>query len=118
MISQRVRKLLDEIDEVLAEGGSGYSFNPRLSTDASDLWQVLTALRGPDSENEELKSTTTAPIRQAAFPKCGRIAIHGFGYTHGAYYGYGNTPFIWADAYTHFGQHVNVAAKVLGINAK
>lgn len=43
-----------------------------LSEDVSDdekgsLWDVLSALRGPDSESADMKDTTTAVIRQAAF---------------------------------------------------
>jgi hypothetical protein len=33
--------------------------------DAGKLWHVLTALRGPDDENKELKAATTAVIRHA-----------------------------------------------------
>lgn len=34
-----------------------------------DLWNVLVALRGPDSRDKKIKYATTAVIRQAAFPK-------------------------------------------------
>src|SRR5260370_5257383 len=32
------------------------------------LWDLFSALRGPDSENENVKLATTAIIRQKAFP--------------------------------------------------
>jgi len=35
---------------------------------SGDLWDILVALRGPDSRNRKLKYATTAVIRQAAFP--------------------------------------------------
>ena len=54
-----VREVLDVIDEFLARGDSR----------AGALWDVLTALRGPDDESkEQLKSSTTSHIRRAAFP--------------------------------------------------
>ena len=33
-----------------------------------DLWNILTALRGPDSRNRGIKYATTCVIRNAAFP--------------------------------------------------
>lgn len=36
---------------------------------SADLWDVLVALRGPDSRNRKLKNATTALIRSKAFPK-------------------------------------------------
>ena len=53
-----LRKALDQIDELLLD--------PAIS---SDLWAVLTALRGPDDEDYELKVLYTAPLRTAAFPR-------------------------------------------------
>ena len=35
---------------------------------SADLWDILVALRGPDSRNRKIKHATTAVIRQAAFP--------------------------------------------------
>jgi len=61
----RVRKLLDEIDEMLLPGDVA----------ASELWNVLTALRGPDAEFDVIKDVTTAPIRGAAFPKTCQQAL-------------------------------------------
>src|SRR6202795_2723164 len=34
----------------------------------ADLWNVLTALRGPDSRDRRLKYATTGVLRKAAFP--------------------------------------------------
>lgn len=118
MISQRVRRILDQIDEVLAEGGrtSGYSFQGPLSIDAAELWHVLTGLRGPDSENEVLKGNTTAPIRRAAFPRCAQLARKGSGFAHGAFYGY-DSKFrtTICGPIEHFEHHAIVAARALGI---
>lgn len=56
------REVLDIIDDFLAEG-------PEMA--ARRLWDVLTALRGPDDEKaDEVKSAYTARIRGAAFPRC------------------------------------------------
>jgi len=53
-----LRAALDEIQDML--DGKSYS---------GELWDVLTALRGPDSRNRKIKYATTAVIRSAAFPK-------------------------------------------------
>jgi hypothetical protein len=56
-------EIIDEIDKVLVEGGE----------DAKCLWDILTALRGPDADpdrwNEPLKKKYTAPLRGVVFPK-------------------------------------------------
>jgi len=50
-----VRETLDSIVKILK--------GPR--TEAKQLWDILTALRGPDSDNNDLKAITTASIRGA-----------------------------------------------------
>lgn len=66
---------LDLIDEML----SGLPM-----PEAKALWDILTALRGPDSdddEGEELKLRTTAILRANALPKTQRDPDnHGHGY--------------------------------------
>jgi hypothetical protein len=54
-----VRSVLKRIDEVLARDDS----------DSEALWNILTALRGPDSDEWELKAATTERIRTVALPK-------------------------------------------------
>jgi len=63
-----LREALDAIQEMLAD--SRYS---------EDLWNVLVALRGPDSRNRRLKYATTAIIRSVAFPKrpCSALSVFG-----------------------------------------
>ena len=58
MRPKTLRQALDAIQKML--DGQPYSL---------ELWNVLTALRGPDSRNKRIKYATTAVIRQAAFPK-------------------------------------------------
>ena len=53
------RSVLRDIDIVLARGTST----------SSNLWAVLTALRGPDAGPECRKLETTMPLRTIAFPK-------------------------------------------------
>lgn len=55
----KINDILDQIDEVLCEDHAA----------ARKLWSILTALRGPDDGNDELKTRTTAIIRAKAFPK-------------------------------------------------
>ena len=56
-------QMLDTIDGFLANGDQ---------TDkgpAKQLWDILTALRGPDNMDDLLKTSTTSIIRVKAFPK-------------------------------------------------
>jgi hypothetical protein len=53
-----LRGALDQIQQLLTK--QPYSAN---------LWEVLSAIRGPDSRNKRLKHATTTIIRTAAFPK-------------------------------------------------
>lgn len=68
MRPKTLRQALDTIQDML--DGQPYS---------ADLWDVLVALRGPDSRNRKLKYATTALIRSAAFPKrpCEERSIFG-----------------------------------------
>jgi hypothetical protein len=61
-IRPNVRAALDYLDGIFAKGGE----------DAQALWDVLSALRGPDvdpSEESFMKRDVTIPVRRAAFPK-------------------------------------------------
>lgn len=57
-----LEKVLNVIDEFLERDPYG-----------EQLWDILTALRGPDADNPDSepseKASTTAPIRARAFPK-------------------------------------------------
>jgi hypothetical protein len=53
-----LRDALDVLQEMLK--GKSYS---------ADLWDVIVALRGPDSRNRKVKNATTTLIRTVAFPK-------------------------------------------------
>ena len=57
-MEKELKKLLDQIDTFLAK-----------SPNAQELWDILTALRGPDSGYPDLKDATTAVIRKHALPK-------------------------------------------------
>lgn len=59
-----VRAALDAVEDVLLG----------LDTDATDLWDILSALRGPDDRRaygdpRGSKKSATVPIRRAAFPR-------------------------------------------------
>ena len=56
-VPRGLNEMLDMIDKFL-------TYNPK----ASVLWDILSALRGPDSDDMELKEQTTIHIRSAAFP--------------------------------------------------
>lgn len=63
-----LREALSQIENMLS--GKKYS---------AALWDVLVALRGPDSRNRRIKNATTTIIRSAAFPSrpCEERSIFG-----------------------------------------
>lgn len=55
-----VREALTKLEDVLIRGDK----------DASDLWDILSALRGPDvAELQGVKGVTTVVVRRTAFPR-------------------------------------------------
>jgi hypothetical protein len=64
---QKLRRILDKIDDVLAP-----AFAAPDSLLAEQLWNILSALRGPDSAHGaagQIKDATTAVLRKVSFPK-------------------------------------------------
>ena len=76
-LNAKGKALLNEIDEYLA-----------YNEGAKKLWDVLTALRGPDNENSYaangMKNATTAVIRFTALPKTARTVRSGLTYPYAA----------------------------------
>jgi len=103
-----VRQILDQIDEFLLNSNS----------DSERLWDVLSALRGPDKFSYGDKVTTTNAIRVAAFPRTanadnlGAISLPAIFWTTGY-----QEPTIDICDYEsegwHFAQHIRNAARVL-----
>lgn len=105
MIKKELREVLDTIDNILAKEDAV----------SHQLWDVLTALRGPDSANYDDKKNVTIPIRRAAFPITASTVfndIADFGEENVAYKEIDVTG---APASWHFAHHGNNAAFVLGI---
>jgi hypothetical protein len=67
-MNRTVRDILARIDAVFAAGAARHDDNGKART-ARQLWDVLSALRGPDNEHASIKYGTTAIIRAACFPK-------------------------------------------------
>jgi hypothetical protein len=85
MLDNKTRWMLDVIDTFLAEGDSA----------SRDLWDVLTALRGPDDPNPYGsdyaglgRKVRTTRVRAAAFPKVAEkaMATQEGRVFHGAYF--------------------------------
>ncbi len=95
-----LRAALDQIQEML--DGQNYSM---------DLWNILTALRGPDSRNKKLKYATTALIRSAAFPRrpCEDLSVFGDDAPHLV-----ERRRVMQDL-NHFREHVKAAFDSLGL---
>lgn len=73
-----------------------------------NLWDILSALRGPDSDNEELKERTTTVIRSKAFSnfgkECAWFAPRGV-----------KIQMNGTEDQKHFIGHIKMAANALGI---
>lgn len=65
-----MREALDAIDGFLVDD----AVEP---VEKRRLWDVLSALRGPDSRDEALKQETTVNIRRAAFPLTAQARMPG-----------------------------------------
>ena len=99
-----LRAALNQIQEML--DGKSYS---------AELWDVLTALRGPDSRDRKVKYATTAVIRQAAFPKrpCEDRSV--FGTDSAEYAERRREMFAAREGHNHFREHVADAFTALGL---
>lgn len=101
----KVREVLDIIDGVLAQD----------EEDARELWDILTALRGPDDGSVRKKDSTTVHIRAAAFPKTASSY-----FTHATMNPHNPldlTPGTQLNDW-HFDGHVRSAAVALGLISK
>jgi hypothetical protein len=116
-MQRTTREMLDQIDKFLSRGDEA----------AEELVDVLSALRGPDNGDYDLKRNTTERIRAAAFPCTthGRYSVlHKWDVNtdggqikfvssfHGKRLGWPNLSHPPAN---HFNQHAATAAKRLGI---
>ncbi len=116
-----VRDIIAQIDTIFARGSKpdndGRSYYSSDAIVARQLWDVLSALRGPDYEKSLDKNATTAVIRAALFPKTfsddRSIAIP----AHMAYDETGNAQIRsqMIESY-HFKNHAKKAFAVLGLN--
>jgi hypothetical protein len=74
-IPKTAREMLDLIDQFLVSPPIPFSgSDPFGPTEQKALWDVLSALRGPDDMKDAVKHVTTARIRKAAFPLCANKA--------------------------------------------
>lgn len=132
-IRPNVRAALDYLDQILCKE----------TDDAQDLWDILTALRGPDDDvstmkhayydpGGELKRRVTIPVRRAAFPRTTTavtaadrqinaapkyIARPTVGVRSRASFGgtFGDYPFKGEFRADHFSKHGIHAAQALGL---
>lgn len=101
----RTRDMLNQIDEFLSRSDSA----------SAELWQVLSALRGPDENMPSIKHAMTEPIRTAAFPKTAQVFLYG-GWAVPAFFAEPGTSFLHLyEGGAHFRNHAQRAAILLGI---
>jgi hypothetical protein len=113
MLNSEGKELLNDIDMYLSTNNG-----------ARDLWEVLTALRGPDGpEDEAAKRVTTAVIRHKALPRTSSKSVV---YTPKERYAETTGAVSQADQEegpairqvlrsTHFSEHARNAFAVLGL---
>lgn len=108
------REMLDAIDSFLVEAPV---------EEARSLWDVLTALRGPDNGNDAVKDETTLPIRRTAFPKMAAMSREAgdANRTGAIFFPYYSSPTGFSDVVRtsrpdgHFFYHTVQAARALGL---
>ena len=105
-----VRDALDRIEQILLDEDEETTH---------DVWDVLTALRGPDEDRYD-KTTTTAVIRGAAFPRLAKRNSRerdgfSFAYPGGWEYRISNVVHFSMSPSRHFGSHIIRAARSLGL---
>ena len=108
MTKPKVREMLDQIDTFLTTESID---------DVRELWNVLTALRGPDvASDHKSKVYATMPIRRAAFPKVVAMHAEGIRFVGAAFLG--DEPYVRpeADSDWHFQSHAVSAAHALGLD--
>ena len=112
MLNAKGKKLLNQIDTYL-------------STDerAAELWDILTALRGPDPDHwDKDKTATTAVIRYTALPKTAATADPSWPYASRisaeVYQGYTKSSVEQRKLLPrgHFSVHAHRAFKALGLD--
>lgn len=87
---------------------------------AREIATVLSALRGPDNEDNNLKERTTAIIRAVAFPKTS-VAVNRSSFPLGWVFNRMLDPWMGKESFSdnalgdHFTRHARGAAEVLGI---
>lgn len=116
-----VRRVLDVVEEVLMHG----SFQ-----DAQDLWDILSALRGPDGKKRQEKKllphkSHTIEVRRAAFPRLAEKADRerteeigecAIAYRASITHVDGVAPASIrydGNGFSHFGNHINQAAEAI-----
>lgn len=102
------QRALEYVDSVLAGGGP----------ESKKLWDILTALRGPDRDDQQrYKGGLTAVIRSAAFPKAAVARSRAFSADFApSYTGQEVKTGAAGLANSHYGLHVEAAAVALGLD--
>jgi hypothetical protein len=114
----KVRAMLDQLDAF---------FIDEEHADTKVLWDVLSALRGPDNDvQSDLKNTSTIPIRTAAFPRLARLEHSKYrelyreldtaSFKTTAIFGNGTERFHQPDVVDHFTAHLRRAQKALDLH--
>lgn len=94
-------------------------FLKRNDGESEILWDVLTALRGPDDENENDKRATTEVIRYRLFGNAGRESSDGQRNLNGCLYGPDSESYVKIRERlppSHFKGHAKKAFDALGLS--
>ncbi len=105
--------LLEKVDRLILRELKGWGRPSKASVRESiALWNVLTALRGPDNENDMVKTRTTAVIR-GAMPGLYKLSKDNGAY---AYVDRDYCRICADDGGPHFYTHAQQAARVLRVS--
>lgn len=101
--TESVRSILNRIDRFLLKGNAA----------SRDLWNILSALRGPDEGyHRHSKRFTTVPVRRKAFPLLATAAMNSLHYIPADL---SQKVFRPGNHSDHFSRHIRSAAMALGL---
>lgn len=101
MNAKKINEILDDIDKILSKADDT----------ACTLWNILTAMRGPDDGDFPKKFEYTVPIRGAAFPLTAKN-MDKFG-ENVADISRKPLPTDTMEEFNHYNEHINLAIVAL-----
>lgn len=105
------REVLDELNAWFQAGIDAGETQGAESTETAKLWNILSALRGPDTDSDDDKRNATLAIRKAALPVSINWSWPIEPRTEGVVYTHPKMQY-------HFRNHAEMAARALGLRVE